>query len=386
MKSVNIGDKAIALHKKLRGKIFVKGKISVLKNNTIQLIYTPGVAAVCEKIYHNPEQKYELTSKWNNVAIVTDGTRILGLGNIGPDAALPVMEGKSVLYQEFGGVSAFPICLNTIKKDEIVTTVKAIEPVFGAINLEDIESPKVLEISEELEKSLSIPVFHDDRHGTAVVVLAALLNSFKLVKKDMSSSKIVIAGAGSAGYGIAKLLSAAGCRQIIVTDSGGSLYKGRKKNMNKFKDELSVTTNYAMEKGSLEDVLVGSDVFIGVSGKSDLLNSTMIQKMSHEPIVFSLTNPNPEINPDIAKKSGAKIVATGSYLYPNKVNNALVFPHLMRAILDKRIKTITTDILLVAAKTIANTVSAKELGYEHILPEMADKRIQRNLSKALANI
>lgn len=386
MKSANIGDMAITLHKKLRGKIFVKGKISVLKNNAIRLIYTPGVAAVCEKIYHNPEEKYELTSKWNNVAIVTDGTRILGLGNIGPDAALPVMEGKSVLYQEFGGVSAFPICLNTVKKDEIITTIKAIEPVFGAINLEDIESPKVLEISEELEKSLSIPVFHDDRHGTAVVVLAALLNSFKLVKKDMSSSKIVIAGAGSAGYGIAKLLSAAGCRQIIVTDSGGSIYRNRKENMNKYKDELSTITNNAMEKGSLADVLVGSDVFIGVSGKSGLVDSTMVRKMNRQPIVFSLTNPDPEINPDIARKSGAKIVATGSYLYPNKVNNALVFPHLMRAILDKRLKIITTDILLVAAKAIAHTVSVKELGYEHILPEMEDKRIQRNLSKALANI
>lgn len=385
MKS-KIGDEAIALHKKLRGKIIVKGKISVLKNNKIKLIYTPGVAAVCEKIYRNPEQKYELTSKWNNVAIVTDGTRILGLGNIGPDAALPVMEGKSVLYQEFGGVSAFPICLNTTKKDEIITTIRAIEPVFGAINLEDIESPKVLEISEELEKLISIPVFHDDRHGTAVVVLAALLNSFRLVKKDMSSSKIVIAGAGSAGYGIAKLLTAAGCKNILVTDSGGAIYKGRKENMNKYKNELAEITNPKKEKGMLGDILVDGDVFIGVSGRSNLVNSTMIQKMKSLPIVFSLTNPNPEIQPDVAKKAGAKIIATGSYLYPNKVNNALVFPHLMRAILDKRIKKITTDILLVAAKAIANTVSSKDLGYEHILPEMEDKKIQRNLSKALSGI
>ena len=386
MKSKSIGDKAISLHKKLRVKIIVKGKISVLKNDKIQLIYTPGVAAVCKKIYRNPEQKYALTSKWNNVAIVTDGTRILGLGNIGPDAALPVMEGKSVLYQEFGGVNAFPICLNTTKKDEIIATIRAIEPVFGAINLEDIESPKVLEISEELEKLIDIPVFHDDRHGTAVVVLAALLNSFRLVKKDMSSSKIVIAGAGSAGYGIAKLLTAAGCKNVVVTDSGGAIYKGRKENMNKYKNELSTTTNPKKEKGSLEDVLIGSDVFIGVSGKSNLVDSSMIKKMKSMPIVFSLTNPNPEISPDDAKKAGAKIVATGSYLYPNKVNNALVFPHIMRAILDKRIKKITTDILLVAAKTIASTVSVKELGCEHILPEIDDKRIQRNLSKALSRI
>ena len=385
MKS-KIGDEAIALHKKLRGKIIVKGKISVLKNDKIKLIYTPGVAAVCEKIYRNPEQKYDLTSKWNNVAIVTDGTRILGLGNIGPDAALPVMEGKSVLYQEFGGVSAFPICLNTTKKDEIITTIRAIEPVFGAINLEDIESPKVLEISEELEKLIDIPVFHDDRHGTAVVVLAALLNSFRLVKKDMPSSKIVIAGAGSAGYGIAKLLTAAGCKNLLVTDSGGAIYKGRKENMNKYKNELAEMTNPKKEKGTLGDVLSGSDVFIGVSGRSNLVNSTMIQKMKPLPIVFSLTNPNPEIQPDVAKKAGAKIIATGSYLYPNKVNNALVFPHLMRAILDERIKKITTDILLVTAKAIANTVSSKDLNYEHILPEMEDKNIRKNLSKALSGI
>lgn len=381
----SIGDKAILLHKKLRGKIIVKGKISVLKNNKIKLIYTPGVAAVCEKIYRNPEQKYELTSKWNNVAIVTDGTRILGLGNIGPDAALPVMEGKSVLYQEFGGVSAFPICLNTTKKDEIITTIRAIEPVFGAINLEDIESPKVLEISEELEKLIAIPVFHDDRHGTAVVVLAALLNSFRLVKKDMASSKIVIAGAGSAGYGIAKLLTAAGCKNVLVTDSGGTIYKGRKENMNKYKNELAEMTNPKKEKGMLGDVLVDGDVFIGVSGRSNLVNSAMIQKMKSLPIVFSLTNPNPEIQPDVARKAGAKIIATGSYLYPNKVNNALVFPHLMRVILDKRIKKITTDILFVAAKAIANTVSSKDLNYEHILPEMEDKKIQKNLSKALSS-
>jgi malate dehydrogenase (oxaloacetate-decarboxylating) len=382
----NIGDKAIALHKKLRGKIIVKGKIPILRNNQIQLIYTPGVAAVCQKIYHNPEQKYMLTSKWNNVAIVTDGTRILGLGNIGPDAALPVMEGKSVLYQEFGRVSAFPICLNTTKKEEIISTIKAIEPVFGAINLEDIESPKVLEISEDLEKLISIPVFHDDRHGTAVVVLAALLNSFRLVKKDMASSKIVIAGAGSAGYGIAKLLDAAGCKNIVVTDSGGAIYKGRKENMNKYKKELSIITNHTKKRGSLADVLIGSDVFIGVSGKSNLINPSTIQKMNSQPVIFSLTNPDPEIRPDVAKKSGAKIIATGSYLYPNKVNNALVFPHLMRAILDKRIKKITTDILLVAAKAIANTVPSKELDYEHILPEMEDKKIQQNLSKALSII
>ena len=377
--------KALELHKKLKGKIVVKSKIRKLRRSEIQLIYTPGVAAVCEAIYRNPEQKYNLTTKWNNVAIVTDGTRILGLGNIGPYAALPVMEGKAVIYQEFGGVNAFPICLNTTKREEIVSTIKAIEPVFGAINLEDIESPKVLEISDELERLLPIPVFHDDRHGTSVVVLAALLNSLRLIKKDLSSLKIVIAGAGSAGYGISKLLCAAGCRYLVVVDSDGAIFKGRRKNMNKYKKEIANSTNPKKETGHLSDILRNSDVFIGVSGKKDLLTSKMIKEMNQDPIIFSLTNPDPEIKPDMAKGAGAKIVATGSYLYHNKVNNALVFPHLMRVILDTRAKKITTEMLIVTAKAIAKTLTDKELRYENILPDMFDKRIQRNLHRSLSN-
>jgi malate dehydrogenase (oxaloacetate-decarboxylating) len=328
--------KAIALHKLLKGKIIVTGKIRKLKRSQIKLIYTPGVAAVCEEIFHHPEKKWDYTSKGNNVAIVTDGTRILGLGNIGPYAALPVMEGKAVLYREFGGISAFPICLNETNKEKIIAAIKAIEPAFGAINLEDIESPKVLEISEELEKSLSIPVFHDDRHGTSVVALAALLNSLKLVNKQLQSIKIVVAGAGSAGYGITKLLIAAGCKNIIVTDSDGVIYKGRTKNMNKYKDELASVTNSKREKGELFDVMKNTDVFIGVSGKKNLLNGEIIKRMNKDSIIFALTNPTPEVKPSIAKASGAKIVATGSYLYPNKVNNALVFPHIMRVILNKK--------------------------------------------------
>ncbi|MFI5416288.1 MAG: NADP-dependent malic enzyme, partial [Nitrososphaerales archaeon] len=321
--------KAIALHKLLKGKIIVTGKIRKLKRNQIKLIYTPGVAAVCEEIFHHPEKKWDYTSKGNNVAIVTDGTRILGLGNIGPYAALPVMEGKAVLYREFGGISAFPICLNETNKEKIIAAIKAIEPAFGAINLEDIESPKVLEISEELEKSLSIPVFHDDRHGTSVVALAALLNSLKLVNKQLQSIKIVVAGAGSAGYGITKLLIAAGCKNIIVTDSDGAIYKGRTKNMSKYKNELANITNSKREKGELFYVMKNADVFIGVSGRKDLLNGEIIKQMNKDSIIFALTNPTPEVKPSIAKASGAKIVATGSYLYPNKVNNALVFPHIM---------------------------------------------------------
>ncbi|MDR3781896.1 MAG: NADP-dependent malic enzyme [Candidatus Nitrosotalea sp.] len=378
--------KAIALHKLLKGKIIVTGKIRKLKRNQIKLIYTPGVAAVCEEIFHHPEKKWDYTSKGNNVAIVTDGTRILGLGNIGPYAALPVMEGKAVLYREFGSISAFPICLNETNKEKIIAAIKAIEPAFGAINLEDIESPKVLEISEELEKSLSIPVFHDDRHGTSVVALAALLNSLKLVNKQLQSIKIVVAGAGSAGYGITKLLIAAGCKNIIVTDSDGAIYKGRTKNMSKYKNELANITNSKREKGELFDVMKNADVFIGVSGRKDLLNGEIIKQMNKDSIIFALTNPTPEVKPSIAKASGAKIVATGSYLYPNKVNNALVFPHIMRVILDKKVKKITTDLLIATAQAIANTIPEKKLHCDNIIPDMYNKNMQKNIFRALSKL
>ena len=376
---------AISLHRKLRGKIFVGSKITPLKLDDIELIYTPGVAKVCQHIFHNPDQKYSLTSKGNNVAIVTDGTRILGLGNIGPDAALPVMEGKSVLYQEYGKINAFPICLNTTDKRKIIETILAIEPVFGAINLEDIESPKVLDISRELERKLSIPVFHDDRHGTAVVVLAGLINSLKLAKKRMSEIKIVIAGAGSAGYCIAQLLNFEGFKNIVVVDSKGAIFKGRKINMNKYKEEITKFTN-PKEKGTLSEVLIDADVFIGVSGIKNLLKGNMIKTMKKNPIIFALTNPDPEINPLVAKKAGAKVVATGSYTHENKVNNALVFPYLMRAILDLKIQKITLDILCATALTIANTVSKNELSENHIIPILGDKRLQKRITASLTKL
>jgi len=373
---------AMSLHRKLKGKITIESKIRNLRQKDIKLIYTPGVAFVCEEIYKKPFEKYNLTSKGNNVAIVTDGTRILGLGKIGPYAALPVMEGKAVLYKRFGNVDAFPICLNTTDKDQIISTIKAIEPVFGAINLEDIESPKVLEISAELEKSLLIPVFHDDRHGTAVVALAALLNSLKIVKKQMSA-KIILAGAGSAGYGICKLLRFAGCHNLIVVDSEGAIYKGRASHMNKYKKEIAEITNPKRQKGMLEDIIKNADVFIGVSGIKGLLSAKMIQAMSKDPVIFALTNPDPEIDPVIAKRSGARIIATGSYMYENKINNALVFPYLMRVILDKKIKKITLDLLLATAKAIADTVPGKQLAYNNIMPEIGNKKIQYNISQAL---
>ena len=376
--------KSISFHRKLKGKIQIESKIPKITNQNLQLIYTPGVASVCEEIYINPESKYDLTSKGNNVAIVTDGTRILGLGNIGPDAALPVMEGKSVLYKKYGNIDAYPICLGTTDKKEIIKTIMAIEPVFGAINLEDIESPKVLDISNELVKRLSVPVFHDDRHGTAVVVLAALLNSLKIVAKKISEIKIVVAGAGSAGYCIAKLLNFAGCKNIIILDSKGAIYRNRKTNMDKYKKELAKFTNQK-EKGQLSDVIKNADVFIGVSGIKDLLKPKMVKEMNEKPIVFALTNPEPEINPTIARKTGAKIVATGSFRYENKVNNALVFPYLMRAILDLKIQKITLKILYDTALAIAGTVPKDRLSEKHIIPLIDDKNLQLRIKQCLKN-
>ncbi len=375
----------ISLHRKLRGKIFVGSKIPSLKASDIKLIYTPGVAKVSKQIFHNPKLVYSLTSKGNNVAIVTDGTRVLGLGNIGANAALPVMEGKAMLYRQFGKINAFPICLNTTDKREIIETVKAIEPVFGAINLEDIESPKVLDIASELEKKLSIPVFHDDGQGTSIVALAALFNSLKLVKKSLSEIKTVIVGSGSAGYWIGKLIKYAGCKNIVVIDSIGPIVKGRKNNMNKYKKEISKFTN-PKEKGTLSEVLVNADVFIGVSGIENLLNGNMIKVMNRDSIILALTNPYPEISPLNAKKAGAGIVATGSYNYHNQVNNALVFPYLMRAILDLKIRKITMKVLYVTSLAIANTVTKKELSEDHIIPNIDDKKLQKRIIESLTKL
>ena len=371
----------IAFHKKLGGKIFVQSKLDKITQKDIKLIYTPGVAKVCKEIAKDPKQKYILTSKSNNVAIVTDGTRVLGLGNIGPDGALPVMEGKAMLYRKYGNVSAYPICLSTTNKKEIIDTVIAIEPVFGAINIEDIESPKVLEIAQELDSRLNIPVFHDDGQGTAMVALAAVINSLKLVEKNISEIKTVIVGSGSAGYWITKLFAHAGCKKLVVVDSKGVIYQKRK-NTNKFKKEIAGITR-PKERGSLHECLIDADVFVGVSGIKNLLKKEMIQGMKKNPIILALTNPDPEITPQLAKQSGAKIVATGSYNYKNQVNNALVFPYFMRAILDLRIRNITLDVLYNSSIAIAETLSRKELSPDRIIPDISDKRLQSRVRKSL---
>lgn len=364
----------------VRGKIEIQSRITLdntdEEKSTLGLIYTPGVAYIAREISKNKELVYDYTSKWNNVAIICDGTRVLGLGNIGPESALPVMEGKSVLFKVLGGINAFPLCISTKDKEEIISFVKAIQPVFGAVNIEDIESPKVLEIIERLRNELSIPVFHDDQHGTAVITFSALINALRLLDKKLMEIKIVISGAGSAGYGIYRILYEAGCRDIIVTDSKGAIYEGRIESLdNSYKKEIAKKTNSKKLRGTLTDVIREADVFIGVSGKADLLNDEMVKSMNSNAVVFALSNPDPEMLPPNALNAGAKIVATGRSDFPNQVNNALVFPSILRALLDLRVKAIQEDMLVAVAKAIAALVTDAHLKEDYIIPKINDPRI-----------
>ena len=377
---MTLKDDAINLHRMVRGKIEIQSRITldntVEEKSTLGLIYTPGVAYIAREISKNKELVYDYTSKWNNVAIICDGTRVLGLGNIGPESALPVMEGKSVLFKVLGGINAFPLCISARDKEEIISFVKAIEPVFGAVNIEDIESPKVLDIIERLRNELSIPVFHDDQHGTAVITFSALINALKLLDKKLMEIKIVISGAGSAGYGIYRILYEAGCRDIIVTDSKGAIYEGRNESLdNAYKKEIAKKTNSKKLRGTLTDVIREADVFIGVSGKADLLNDKMVKSMNPDAVVFALSNPDPEMLPPNALNAGARIVATGRSDFPNQVNNALVFPSILRALLDLRAKTIQEDMLVAVAKAIATLVTDAHLKEDYIIPKINDPRI-----------
>ena len=378
---MGIKEKALSLHKKLKGKIEVSSKIPIKSTKILTLLYTPGVAEVSKEISKNKNSVYEYTSKWNSVAIVTDGSRLLGLGNVGPEAALPVMEGKSVLFKIFGGVDAIPICLKTQNAKEIIQTAKNISPTFGAINIEDIDSPKCFEIVESLEKMLDIPVFHDDKDGTAVVTLAALINAAKLVKKKIKNLKIVVGGAGAAGHGITKILYDYGLRNLIVVDSKGIIFRGRR-NLDKYKKELSAITNKNNVEGNLEDALKGADVFIGVTGKGNLLNKSHVRKMSKRAIVFALSNPDPEILPKEAKKGGARIIATGRSDFPNQVNNSLIFPGIFRGILDARARKINNEIMMRSALTLSKLVHGK-LGKNNILPKTTDKNMHKKIAKVV---
>jgi len=369
---------AIAFHKRLRGKIEVATKSKLTAAN-LKLAYTPGVAAPCLEIAKDKSKVFDYTWKGNTILIVTDGSAVLGLGNIGAEASLPVMEGKSLLFKEFAGVDCIPICLNTQDPKKIIEIVEALAPAYGGVNLEDISAPRCFEIEEELKRRLDIPVFHDDQHGTAIVVLAGLINAAKVVKKPLASLRIVINGAGSAGVAIAKLLRKYGVGEIIVCDTVGSIYAERKENMNSTKDELAKFTNASGMKGNLAEALRNADVFIGVSVK-DALKPEMVKAMNQNAIVFALANPNPEILPDAAKKAGAAVIATGRSDFPNQINNVLAFPGVFRAALDRRAK-ITEKMKLAAALAIAGCV--KKPTANCIIPSALDKSVAKKVAAAV---
>ncbi|MBI4009718.1 MAG: NADP-dependent malic enzyme [Candidatus Aenigmarchaeota archaeon] len=376
---MNLAKEALELHKKLKGKIEIKSKHPVLTKEILSLLYTPGVAEVSREIAKHKEKVYEYTSKWNTVAIVTDGSRVLGLGNIGPEAALPVMEGKAILFKLFGQVDAFPLCLNTQKAEEIVEIIKNISPSFGGINLEDIDSPKCFEIVDRLNGSLDIPVYHDDQHGSGIVVAAGVINSLKVVGKKLSEARVVIAGAGSAGYGTAMMLHAIGIKNILAVDSKGIIHSGRN-DLNKYKQKLASISNKGHLEGSLSNALDGADVLIGASGIAGLFKNEMIGKMSDDAIVFALTNPTPEIMPEDAKD--AAIIATGRSDYPNQINNVLAFPAVMRGLLDVRAKMVNDEILIASTYALVDIVK-DELRMDYVIPLPTDERILPAVSKAV---
>jgi malate dehydrogenase (oxaloacetate-decarboxylating) len=379
---------SIKLHAKLHGKIQVSSKVEVLSKEDLSVVYSPGVAQPCLDIQENEELAYDYTIKGNTVAIVSDGSAVLGLGNIGPKAAIPVMEGKAMLFKQFGGVDAFPICLDTQRTDEIIDTVKRIAPVFGGVNLEDISAPRCFEIEAALQ-DIGIPVFHDDQHGTAIVTLAGILNACKVLEKKIDTLKVVINGAGSAGVAISKLLrcisldpnSCLSVKEIIICDSKGIIHKNRT-NLNPVKEELLTYSNPNNIEGSLQDAIINADVFIGVS-KGDILIANDIMTMNTNPIIFALANPQPEIMPEEAYNGGAAIVATGRSDYPNQVNNLLVFPGIFRGALDGRAKRITPEMKLAAAYALAACVVNPTK--EEIIPSVFDKGIAEKVANAVAN-
>ncbi|MFN4227127.1 MAG: NADP-dependent malic enzyme [Candidatus Ratteibacteria bacterium] len=378
----NLSKEALKLHKKAKGKLEIKTKVPLKTKSNLSLAYTPGVAIPCLKIKENKENVYDYTWKGNTVAIVTDGSAVLGLGNIGPYAALPVMEGKAILFKEFGGVDAIPICLDTQEVEEIIDIVKKIAPTFGGINLEDVSAPRCFTIEQRLNEELDIPVFHDDQDGTAIVVLAGLINALKLVNKKIENIKIVINGAGAAGIAITKMLHRQGARKIILCDREGIIYKGRKENMNFAKEEILEYLWEGSKKGTLKDAMKESDVFIGVSGPN-LVTEEMVKSMNKFSIVFAMSNPIPEIMPDKAKKAGAYIVATGRSDFPNQINNLLAFPGIFRGTFDAKAKKITEKMKIAASLAIANYIPEKKLSPSYIIPSALDKNVAKVVAKAV---
>ncbi len=374
---VSVTDRTFMIHQ--GGKIEIKNKITLSSREELSMAYTPGVARICKAIHENRERVYDLTIKKNTIAVVTDGTAVLGLGDIGPEAAMPVMEGKVMLFKEFGGVDAIPICLNTKDPKEIVSVVKSISPGFGGINLEDISAPRCFEIERRLRNELDIPVFHDDQHGTAVVILAGLVNALKIVNKNLENIRVVVCGLGAAGIASIRLLFSAGVRQIIGCDRSGILYKGRKENMNPIKALIAENTNPEGIRGPISKALKGADVFIGLS-QPGVIHSKDIKKMAKDPIIFAMANPDPEIMPEEVGRS-ARIIATGRSDYPNQINNVLCFPGLFRGVLDCQAREINDPMLFAAANAIASIVSEEELSEDYIIPSVLNRKVPERVAQ-----
>ena len=373
---------SLRLHYEWKGKLEVTPRAAVDSKDALSLAYTPGVAQPCLEIQKDISKSYELTRRWNTVAVVTDGTAVLGLGDIGPEAGMPVMEGKCVLFKAFGGVDAIPLCIRSKDVDEIVHTVALLAGSFGGVNLEDISAPRCFEIEKKLKECTDIPIFHDDQHGTAIITLAGMINALKLVGKKIEDVKIVTSGAGAAGIAIIKLLMSMGLKNVIMTDRTGAIYKGRE-NLNPIKEEMAEITNQNCEKGKLADVIKGADVFIGVSGPGTLTKD-MVRTMAKDPIIFACANPTPEIFPDEAKEAGAAVVSTGRSDFPNQINNVLAFPGMFRGALDVRASDINAEMKVAAAYALANLVSDEELNADYIIPAAFDSRVKDAVAKAVA--
>ena len=376
-------DEALKMHKEHQGKVGIYSKVTVHNARDLSLAYSPGVAEPCLDIFADESKVYDYTSKGNLVAVVSNGTAVLGLGKIGPKAAMPVMEGKAVLFKSFADVDAFPICLATTDTDQIVETVKLLEPTFGGVNLEDIAAPQCFEIEDRLRKACEIPVFHDDQHGTAIVTAAGLINALKLADKRIEDIRVVVNGAGAAGVAIVNLLLHMGVKDAILCDTKGIIYEGRPVGMNRFKDEMAQMTNREQKQGTLADALVDADVFVGVSA-AGALTKEMVISMHRDPIIFAMANPVPEIMPDVAKEAGALVVGTGRSDFPNQVNNVLAFPGIFRGALDVRAKEINEEMKLAAVYAIAGLIPDVELHVDHVIPDPFDPRVAAEVAAAVA--
>jgi len=379
----NLKTDSLQLHRENQGKLEVRSKVAVENQYDLSLAYSPGVAEPCKEIAEEPAKAYQYTMKGNTVAVVTDGTAVLGLGNIGPAAALPVMEGKALLFKTFAGVDAFPICLNTTDPETIINTVKLLGPGFGGVNLEDIAAPACFVIEQRLKEEMDIPVFHDDQHGTAIVTLAGLVNALKLTNRNVPETKIVVNGAGAAGIAVIMLLHSYGFTDLVMCDTKGAIFEGRSYGMNPFKEEVSRITNREKRKGSLADVIQGTDVFIGVSAEG-ALSPEMVRSMNKDSIIFAMANPNPEILPNLAKEAGAKVVGTGRSDFPNQVNNVLAFPGIFRGALDVQASDINDVMKIAAVKAIAGLFDGQEIREDFIIPPPFDARVAPAVAAAVA--